>query len=61
MHYITKPAMLQSQKPGPPPPNNKVKYPQDVSVWTVKISLVHKVVLRGLCQNLQPYKVLVNK
>jgi hypothetical protein len=45
------------------PPSSKIKvmYPEDASVRSVKISPVHKIVLQGLCQNLQPYKVLVNK
>ncbi len=52
MQYITKLAMLQSQKtPVPSPPVYKVMYPLDASVRTVKIFLVLKIVLWGLCQN----------
>jgi hypothetical protein len=57
MQYITKLATLQSQKSQSPFPQNtyKVMYPVDAHVWTVKI------VLWGIYQNLQPYKVLMNK
>ncbi len=58
MQYITKLVMPQSQKPRSSLSKYKVMYPVDASVQTVK---VHKIVLRGICQNLQPYKVLVNK
>jgi hypothetical protein len=47
---------LQQQQPG----LYKVIYSVDASVWKVKISPVHKIVLRGICRNLQPYKILVN-
>jgi hypothetical protein len=50
MQYITKLATLQSKKTLSPSP-----YPIDERVWTIKISPEHKIVLRGLCQNLQPY------
>jgi hypothetical protein len=62
LQYITKLAMAQSQKtPVPPPPKYKVMYPEDATVRSVKISSVHKIVLQDLCQNLQLYKILVNK
>jgi hypothetical protein len=53
--------LTKSETPIPPPPKYKVMYPEDASVWSVKISSVHKIVLQGLCQNVQPYKVLVKK
>ncbi len=62
MQYISKLAMSQSQKPQSPLPQKyKVMYPVDARVQTVKIPPEHKKVLQSLCQNLQPYKVLVNK
>jgi hypothetical protein len=64
MQYITKLSIStsQSQKQRSPlPPKYKVMYPLDAHVRTVKIPAVHKIVLRGICQNLQPYKVLVSK
>ncbi len=64
MQYITKLAMSQSQKSEtsvPDPPKYNIMYPVDARVQTVKIPPVQKIVLRGICQNLQPYKVLANK
>ncbi len=53
--------VTKSETQDPLPPKYKVKYPEDASVRSVKISPAHKIVLQGLCQNLQPFKVLVNK
>jgi hypothetical protein len=62
MQYITKLEKSQSQKPRSPLLQNiNVMYFVDARVQTVKIPPVHKIVLRGLIQNLQTYKVLVNK
>ena len=58
MQYITKLAMLQSRKPRSSPPNYKIIYPKDALVRTVKVSYVHKIVLRGLCQNYSPIRPL---
>jgi len=59
MQYITKFAMLQSQKHGSLFRRKKLK--SKLPVPTLKISIGHKIVLRGFCQNVQPYKFLVNK
>jgi hypothetical protein len=45
----------------PPPPKYNVMYPVDARGRTVKIPPVHKIVLPGLYQDLQPYKVFANK
>ncbi len=55
MQYVTKLATLQSKKPGPLPPKYNAMCLIDERVWTIKIPPEHKIVLRGLCQNLQPY------
>jgi hypothetical protein len=60
LQYITKLALSKDRNHGSPPPKYKVMYPEDASVRSVKISTACKIVLQGLCQNLQPYKVLVN-
>jgi hypothetical protein len=55
-------ATSQSQKPRSPLPQNIIICTlQTARERTVKIPPVHKIVLQGLCQNLQPYKVLMNK
>jgi hypothetical protein len=62
MQYITKLAKSQSQKPRSPLTQYmyNVMYPVGARVRTVKNLLkiypAHKIVLRGLCHNLQPLK-----
>jgi hypothetical protein len=60
MQYITRQASdcYKARNPGPPPPKQIVMYPLDA--MPVRQLKFHKKVLRGR-QNLQPYKVLVNK
>jgi hypothetical protein len=56
MQYIANLAKSQSQKPRSPLPQNiNVMYSVDARMRTVKIPPVHKIVLRGLIQNLQTY------
>ncbi len=48
MQYITKLATSQSQTPPiSPPPNYNIMYPKDAPLRKIKISSVHKILLKG--------------
>jgi hypothetical protein len=57
-HYASD--ITKSEIPVHPPPKYNIMYPVDASVRTVKIPPAQNTV-GGLCKDLQPYKVIVNK